>query len=208
MAFRSELLSTHRWSGHLIEDAEFQMELLLDGVVVEYVPGARIAAEMPAALGGATTQNERWELGRIQLAKRFVPQLLRMAVTGGPLPRRTYLDGAADHSLPPMSALAALDVAAVGATTLLAVAAPSRSTRSASWCAVVASGVLAVHVLAALRLVGAPASVYRALASAPQLVIWKLGLLKNVFRRPDNVTWTRTTRNAEQPAWSPEKPLV
>ena len=51
MAFRRDILRRHRWSGHLVEDAEFQMELLLsEGVIVRYVPEAHLEAEMPATL--------------------------------------------------------------------------------------------------------------------------------------------------------------
>ncbi len=198
MAFRSELLTRHRWSGHLVEDAEFQMELLFDGVLVAYVPAARLAAEMPDSLAGARTQNERWELGRAQLTRIYVPRLVRTARSGGRLPRQVYLDGAADHLLPPMSALAALDGIAVVVGGLAALAQPTRVTRFAWWGAIAASIVMVAHVLCALRLVRAPSSVYWSLASAPRLIIWKLGLLKSVVRRPDQVSWIRTARNSEQ----------
>ena len=44
MAFDTELIMQRRWSGHLTEDMEFQMELLLDGQLVVYVPGAKLQA--------------------------------------------------------------------------------------------------------------------------------------------------------------------
>jgi hypothetical protein len=56
---------------------------------------------------------------------------------------------------------------------------------------------LKVHVLAALRMVGAPASLYRALLRAPALVVWKARLWLGAVRPGHHVTWVRTTRNAE-----------
>jgi len=67
MTFRSDVLRGRAWTAHLTEDMEFQLDLLLDGERVIYEPAATIAAEMPTSLEGATSQNERWELGRIQL---------------------------------------------------------------------------------------------------------------------------------------------
>ena len=76
MAFRAEVLRARAWTDHLTEDIELQMELLLEGVLVAYAPDAVVEAEMPTTLEGARTQNERWERGRIELARRYVPRLV------------------------------------------------------------------------------------------------------------------------------------
>ena len=49
--------------------SRLQNELLLDGVLVAYAPDAVVEAAMPTTLEGARTQNERWERGRIELAR-------------------------------------------------------------------------------------------------------------------------------------------
>ena len=77
MAFTRRALTVGTWSNHLTEDIELQMELLFAGILVAYAPTAVVEAEMPATLQAAVTQNERWERGRLQLAKRYVPTLLR-----------------------------------------------------------------------------------------------------------------------------------
>jgi 1,2-diacylglycerol 3-beta-glucosyltransferase len=196
MAFRSALLADRRWSNHLIEDAEFQMDLLLDGHLVTYVPDAVVRAEMPATLEGATSQNERWELGRMQLVGAYVPLLLRRAVTGGTLPRRAYLDAAADHLTPPLTLQALIDTAAVATGVLACAGRPSRTSKLALATGAACSVILAGHVLVALRLADAPPSVYRSLRSAPRAAFWKLMLLARIARRPHDVSWTRTERNA------------
>ncbi|MEM9746051.1 MAG: glycosyltransferase family 2 protein [Actinomycetota bacterium] len=196
MAFDASVLETRRWSGHLVEDAEFQLELLLDGEIVDYVPSARLAAEMPTSLDESETQHQRWELGRAQIARRFLPELIRLIGRNGPRPRHVYVDAALDQVTPPISALAAAN-GAVTAVGLASWVAGARSGRLVTAVGLGSIGVLGLHTVAALRSVGAPASMYRALAAAPRLVVWKLGLLKDVSRRPDDVSWTRTQRNAD-----------
>ena len=100
MAFRNDLLSGRHWSNHLIEDAEFQMGLLLDGHLVTYVPDAVVRAEMPATLDAATSQNERWELGRMQLIRTYVPLLARRAATVGSCPESPTRTQSPTISLP------------------------------------------------------------------------------------------------------------
>ena len=151
---------------------------------------------MPTSLDESETQHQRWELGRAQIAQRFLPELVRLIGRGGSRPRRVYLDAALDQVTPPISALAAAN----GAVTVLGLVswvAGARTGRLVTAVGIGSIGILGVHTVAALRSVGAPTSMYRALAAAPQLVVWKLGLLKDVSRRPDDVSWTRTRRNAD-----------
>lgn len=197
MAFRASIIAPRRWSNHLIEDAELQIELLLDGITVTYVPEAILRAEMPTSLEGATSQNERWELGRLQLAQTYLPRLIGRTATGGNLPRRVYLDAIADLASPPLSVQAALDATAVCLAAASALIQPSRSSRVLTAIGLASGAVLVTHVIVALRLVHAPPGVYRSLRSAPRAVWWKLMLLARIARRPEGVAWTRTTRNAE-----------
>ena len=198
MAFSTELVRDRRWSGHLVEDAEFQLELLLDGITVTFVPDAVLRAEMPDTLDGAVTQNQRWELGRAQLITRFVPDLLRAAVGRSRhhgVRRRTYLDAATDQLVPPISLLATLDVAAVGTALVTTAIWPTKTNRVALGTSVLSLLALVTHIFVALRLVRAPRSVYRSLMSAPKFVLWKLELLRGIKTNPTEVTWTRTQRN-------------
>lgn len=202
MAFRTEILHERNWSGHLVEDAELQLQLLLDGIAVRFAPEARVAAEMPSSWDGAVSQHQRWELGRFQLIRTFGPSLARSAVSRAQsgrsrsdvpvLPRRAYVDALVDQLVPPMSVLVAGQVAAAGVAGLTGVV---TRRRSATVLAVLSLTVTAVHVLTALRLAEAPRSVWRSLAAVPRLVGWKMALLLRVARQPDEVVWTRTERN-------------
>jgi cellulose synthase/poly-beta-1,6-N-acetylglucosamine synthase-like glycosyltransferase len=198
MAFRGELLARRRWSGHLVEDAELQNELLLDGHLVHYVPDAQLRAEMPSDQFGATSQNERWERGRIELARRFVPQLVRRALTTRRR-RVAMVDAAVDHLVPPLSVLVMAQLA-VGAVAALGSVTGSRSARRLLAGEVAALAIVAIHAVAGLISVGAPARHIRSLVAAPGIVLWKTRLWASVARGDAAVDWTRTRRNSERGA--------
>ena len=195
MAIARTVMTGRRWSGHLVEDAEFQLDLLLDGYRVAYVPRARIYAEMPASRAGSTTQNQRWELGRIQLVRRFTPLLARRAIRPRGRSRVAFVDALLDNLVPPLSVLVLMQGGAVLVAGVLSVARGARSGRLRLAIAGLSAGTLVVHVVLGLRSVGAPAAVYRALLGAPRMILWKAGLWLRVIRSPEEVSWTRTERN-------------
>ncbi len=193
MVFRRAVLEGRRWSGHLVEDAEFQNELLLDGLLVRYVPDAVVRAEMPTTTAAATTQNERWERGRLQLAGRFVPVHLRRTI-GGPN-RVAHADAVADHLVPPLSALVGLQVVATVASALIG---RRGGARRALLTGTAAIGVVIAHTLIGLQSVGASRRHYTALLRAPEMIIWKIGVMAKAATPNADVAWTRTRRNDEE----------
>ena len=195
MVFRTDVLRRHRWTGHLVEDAELQAELLLDGVEVRYVPEARLWAEMPDSMEQADSQNARWERGRLDLMRRYVPRMLARARedrTRAP----AYVDAALDLALPPLSVVAAAQMTATALATLR----PISRRRPPGALAVLnasALGATIVHALWGLRSVEATRAHYLALVSAPRLVAWKVALWIRTLRPTTNVEWVRTTRKHE-----------
>ena len=79
MVFAADILKKHEWSASITEDIEFHMALVLDGERVMFAPDAVVEAEMPQDLAGSQTQNTRWEQGRLEMARTYVPKLLRQA---------------------------------------------------------------------------------------------------------------------------------
>jgi cellulose synthase/poly-beta-1,6-N-acetylglucosamine synthase-like glycosyltransferase len=198
MAFTWDILGRRRWTGHLVEDAEFQMELLLrDGIRIEYVPGARLEAEMPVTLDASSSQNERWERGRIDLARRYVPELVRTIRTAPAGRRIAYTDAIVDHLVPPLSVVILLQGAGLA---LLTPPAASGNRRAIAGAAVHVAAIAAVvvHVVVALRSVNAPGSVWRSLTDVPKIILWKVRLWARALAPSSEVTWQRTQRNAEQ----------
>jgi hypothetical protein len=194
MAFRADVLAAHKWSNHLTEDIELQLDLLLHGTVVAFAPDAVVQAEMPTTLEGSRTQHERWERGRIEMTQRFVPALLRRAATPGARARLACADAAVDQLLPPFSVIVAATAAWTGAVAAAAVVRPGRRRLAVAGAVLLAE---TVCVLSALRMVDAPRSVYRSLLGAPRLVAWKVMLWLGMVRKRD-VTWVRTARNVER----------
>ncbi|HWM22324.1 MAG TPA: glycosyltransferase family 2 protein [Ilumatobacteraceae bacterium] len=195
MGFRADVYRSRQMSGHLTEDLELQLELVLGDDVIEFVPEAVVEAEMPSTAAAARTQNERWESGRIDLTRRYVPRLVRSALGRRARRRLTKLDTAVDLVLPPFSVL----VAATAASTAIAVggAGSGRLGRIIAGVAIANVVAQAFHVLSALRMVRAPAAVYRALASAPGVVAWKVALWVRALSGRTDSDWIRTARNPE-----------
>jgi cellulose synthase/poly-beta-1,6-N-acetylglucosamine synthase-like glycosyltransferase len=185
MVFSADILTRHPWSASLTEDIEYHMALILDGERVAFAPDAVVWAEMPGALAGSRTQNVRWERGRLQMAKAYVPRLLSLA-----LRRRSFLmfDAAMEHIIPPFSIVAA-------ATGLALLAGAILGSPAQMWLALALLIGQALYTLAGLLLVGAPAGVYLALLAAPALIVWKTWLYARVLLKLDRQGWTRTTRN-------------
>ena len=151
---------------------------------------------MPTSLAASRTQNERWELGRLQLARRFVPELgaSRHPWRAGGAHRLRRRDARPAHA-------AALDPGgndgrphdrqhdarrgdemapgSDGRGARVAVGRQRSRTTSSVACA-------------SLEL---PGAVYRALLQAPRLVAWKVGLWLRMLVRPRTVEWRRTERN-------------
>lgn len=191
MAFRREIIERRRLSDHLTEDLELQIDLLLDGDVVDFAPDARIEAEMPTDLASSRSQHERWERGRQDVARRLLPRLIRQMVRRGTRNRIALIDSALDVATPPLSVLTgAIAITAVGAA---ARSSTDRRRRRAFW-TIGAPLTLVFHVLSALVMTRAPRAVWLSLLGAPRLILWKLALWLRVAMRSD-VSWVRTARN-------------
>jgi cellulose synthase/poly-beta-1,6-N-acetylglucosamine synthase-like glycosyltransferase len=185
MVFAAEIVRKYQWSASLTEDIEYHMELILGDQRVTFAPDAVVWAEMPSSLKASQTQNVRWERGRQEMVRRYVPRLLRAALV-----RRSYLlfDAAVEQIIPPFSLVAAASLAALLGAIVLQSAA-----------GMIVAGLLlcgqAAYILAGLRLSGAPKKVYQALLYAPLFIVWKVWLYLRVLIGLDRKGWTRTARN-------------
>jgi len=194
MAFRESVARANPWSDHLVEDIEMAQRLLLDGGRVGFAPDAVVQAEMPVTLADATTQNQRWEAGRGQVAQAFVPPLVGAAIRRDHRRRWPYVDAIFDLTLPPITSL----MAVTGLTASVFRLSARGRVGSLGFGLGTAAGLAQIaHILGALRMVRAPLAVYRALLLAPIHMVWKVILLIRLAlkRGPDG--WIRTTRNEE-----------
>ncbi len=185
MVFSAEIIRNYRWSASLTEDIEYHMTLILDGRRVTFAPDAVVWAEMPSTLASSQTQNVRWERGRQEMVRDYVPKLLRAAVT-----RRSFLllDAAIEQIIPPFSIVAALSLACLLAAALL-------GHPLALGLALLLVIGQALYTLAGLALARVPRRVYQALLYAPIFMAWKVWLYLRVTLGLDRKGWVRTARN-------------
>lgn len=212
MVFSADLIDHYTWSSSLVEDIELHMALLLDGERVIFAPEAIVWGEMPDKLSSSASQHMRWEQGKKQMARNYVPKLLfeaRKELLAGRSKRSLVLwDAAMEFLQPPFSILAMVSLANLMTslalfiferTTFVSVFYKSPSGLTALN-VLLAAGILfgqAVYLFAGLRAVSAPKQVYLNLLNAPRLMIWKSWQMFLVLMRQGNNPWIRTKRNKE-----------
>lgn len=188
MVFCREIAERYCWSNSLTEDIEFHIQLLLDGERVTFAPDALLWAEMPDQLASAQSQNERWERGRMEMIKQYLPRLLSTAIKRRDL---RLADAAIEQLIPPFSILAGLSAACAG----LAFALRSRLGIVLACFNLIGQ---CLYSLSGLLLVKAPASVYRSLLFAPFFVLWKLWIYLRLLFGIQPRDWIRTARNQQE----------
>ena len=185
MGLSRGLLERVPWSSFsLAEDGEYHFRVVAAGERAAFAREAAVVSAMPTSLRQARSQQLRWEGGRWQLIRNWTPRLLRAGWRARDA--RTAVI-ALEPLIPPQSLLIAGNVLLA----VLAVALRSRAARA------IAVGNLigqAAFVLGGLALVRAPAAVYRSLALAPVLVVWKVALWGRVVSGRGATRWVRTER--------------
>jgi 1,2-diacylglycerol 3-beta-glucosyltransferase len=185
MAFSPALLKEVPWTvTGLVEDGEYHMRLVQAGARAEFVPEAWVSQAVPTSLKASSDQQARWEMGKAQLARRWAPQLVASGL------RRTdsvRLHAGLECLVPPQSVLALGN----GFGLLAGLALRSRRLLGLSLLGTLAQ---ATFVIGGLRLVNAPACVYRALLSAPVLIANKLALYARIVLGKGPSGWVRTER--------------
>jgi cellulose synthase/poly-beta-1,6-N-acetylglucosamine synthase-like glycosyltransferase len=182
---RETLLAVPYEAGSVVEDLEYHLKLVKAGRTVWFADETTVRADMPAGGRGARTQRARWEGGRLQMLRRFAPGLTRDLLRG-----ETRL-------FEPLLDLLLQPLAFHGLLLLVTLAVPFFPTRVY---AVLALGVMGLHVLAAIFLGGGGIRDVAALAVTPFYVLWKLALLPKVFLSARDATeWVRTERAAIKP---------
>ncbi|MFN2199260.1 MAG: glycosyltransferase family 2 protein, partial [Anaerolineales bacterium] len=191
MVLTGDLLNDQFWSGSITEDIEAHMSLLLSGIPVRFAPRAVVWGEMPLTFDQSQTQLNRWESGRLQMARQYVPRLFHAAAYSLRCFELhkvyLYLDAALEHLIPPFTVLFAAAAACLGASGLLFLASIFAG-QGTDWITQVnlllaLSLVLGqiLYLLSGLMLVKAPPAIYRNLLYAPWFMLRKLAQLGRVL---------------------------
>jgi cellulose synthase/poly-beta-1,6-N-acetylglucosamine synthase-like glycosyltransferase len=173
--------------GHIVEDMQLAVDLVLDGHPPLFAPDVEVSAEFPVGDKAAGTQRRRWEHGHLRVLLAGVPRLLKAGLRG----RWSPIALALELGVPPLSALV-LTVCGV-------------------LCALVVWGVVGGSWLPAIVLASAAALASLGLAAAwlrcgrttlpaatlirtPLYVLRKVPLYLGFFARPQS-DWVRTQRD-------------
>lgn len=169
-------------SDSIVEDIEHALLMVEKGFVVKFVPGARVRGRVEERETSARTQRIRWESGRFQLARRWIPRLLGES---GPH-RWIRVEAALDLSVPPLAILAAFLCLTLALSAILV---DGRLVGVNLLCA----ALLLFVTVTGVRLSGLPMANLAALLHVPRYVVWKLSLYaKGSFWKQNK--WVRTER--------------
>lgn len=175
-------------SGNIVEDMQMSLDLAIAGHPTAFCPEARVTGCLPQQQQAAKSQRTRWEHGHIQT---LLTQTPRLAAASLQQKRFDLLAIALDLSVPPLSLLVAIWVAAFAASLLAATLGTSP----------IPAVLLAVQgILILVSIVGAWAKFGRAdisgstLLSVPFYILWKIPLyLGFILKR--QTKWVRTERD-------------
>ncbi len=186
MALTWAVLERHPWQAFsLTEDSEYHMRLVAAGERVVFAPEAAVRSAMPTSLQQAEAQQLRWEGGRWHLLRTWALPLIWSGVRQRDLVR---LHAGLEPLILPQALLLA------GNAVLLAAALALRCRPGLSLGAMNLVG-QSCYVIGGLVLVRAPAHVYRALALAPVLMLWKVGLHMRLLIGRGPKGWVRARRS-------------
>jgi len=168
----------------IVEDLEYGIRIGEAGHRVHYAAEAHVYGEMVSQEKAARSQRQRWEGGRLQIARRHGFRLLRLA-----LARRdaVLLDLAMDVLVPPLSVTVAM--VAVGLAASLALS------NLALWVWTACGLLVATYVLRGWQLSGTGLRGLAGLMAAPAYLVWRAALMFR--RRPHDEDWIRTAREGQ-----------
>jgi 1,2-diacylglycerol 3-beta-glucosyltransferase len=197
MAFSRELLEREPWSAFsYAEDREQHMRWVAAARRVAFAPETQVRSPMPTQFTDSTTQQSRWDSGRRYLLRALSPRLLRRALRHSD---RAALASALEPVRLPQSLLLAVSAA----TTALGVLTGSRRLTAGG---LANGGAQVVSVLGSLRLVHAPASVWRALGAAPTFAVRRVLLSIRTAGGRGPRSWERTRRAVDPAVQVPPRP--
>lgn len=196
MLFSRSLLEAHGWNAFSgAEDLEYTIELRLSGISPVFAGTALVRGPVLSSGRAAEVQRQRWEGGRLRIARSRLPLLLATIARER---RLSLVDAAVDLALPPLGVLAGAAAAGLIVSGVLALAGVVASWAVIPWSFAVLG--LAGYVVVGLVAAGATKSVYMSLLSAPRFMVAKAVGTAAVARASRRDSWVRTERPSERGA--------
>ncbi len=179
MAIRRSLALAHEFRAPASEDLAFTLDLILDGTRCRHVETARLQSEGENGWSSFGGQKVRYEAGRMNAARAYVPRLLKRAIARHDVAafEAAWFLATPPFALATVSLLTALALAAVVQAWVLA--------------AIYGAALLTLAIVIVIGLIQARAGIrtWLALLAAPWYLAWKtiiqLRALVRVVRRDD-----------------------
>ncbi|OIO59781.1 MAG: glycosyl hydrolase [Verrucomicrobia bacterium CG_4_10_14_3_um_filter_43_23] len=187
VGFSKEVVLKSGWPAKsIVEDLEFSLLLLDEGVKVQFNPLAKVYSEMAVFMSQAQAQRMRWEGGRWHLIRSECFVLLKKFICSG---KWAYLEAWLDLLFPPLTIWLLLNFGLL----ILAFIASSFAVKI-FLTALIVSG---FYVLSGLILRRAPLHVWGHLFVAPVFILWKIPLYFKILFGKVGHKWERTQRKSE-----------
>lgn len=191
MCFDWSVLENYPWGADsLVEDREYGIQLVGQGVSLAYIPEAISLGQAAQGWSQAKSQRLRWTGGVIDLRRRYAIDLLRRGFKDG---NWSAIDQSFELLLPPFSVLIAL------ALILLLIQIPFSGIQFAGslWTATaIIIAFLFVPVIG-LILDGAPLGHYPYVFFGPVYAVWRNWINLLSVLNSDQIEWIRTKRSEE-----------
>ncbi len=189
MCFRADLLRRIPWDAFgLVEDVQYGMELFRQGVPIHFAPEIAVRSAYPESLEQARIQRSRWATGAQEIARAWVPELIREG-----LARRSlrHLDAAWSLLVYRKPLLLSVWAVALVLATLLVWLGGGRS--PLYWSAWIAAS-FGAYLAVGIGMAGVTTRRLQMLVRLPFLAVWMaVATLEGVAGR-HGVGWQRTPR--------------
>lgn len=166
----------------VVEDLEYHIHTVIAGECVHFVENAVVYSHLPFSSSGEDSQQSRWQGGRLWVARKWLPKLLRL-IAGGQF---RLIEPALDLAALPM----ALGVAALLMESIIPL----------HWVHIyvlTALCIVATHVVVSAYAGPNPLATLRLLAMTPLYILWKLRLIPQFLKASSRrAVWIRTDRGA------------
>jgi cellulose synthase/poly-beta-1,6-N-acetylglucosamine synthase-like glycosyltransferase len=193
MCFTTEVIKRYGWPAKsIVEDIEFEMMLVLDGIPVAFAPEARIYAEIPGTFQDSTVQRTRWDLGKFRVRNEY---LFRLIQTGFRKRSLGCLDSALELIIPPYSLYWVLLFASYAI--VFGLSWGRFPSLLAMWSLILLASFL--YALLGLAIARAGWRVYKNLFFVPFFLAWRVGILLKGYFSGAAKQWVKTEREPQRP---------
>lgn len=167
----------------VVEDLEYHIHAVIAGERVRFIESAVVSSYFPSSTSGESSQQSRWQGGRLRVARKWLLPMIRGIVQG----KIRLIEPALDLAGLPM---------ALGTTVLLAEL--LLPIRWAQLYAVASLCIIAGHVMVAAWAGPDFSGTLRLLATTPFYIAWKIRLIPKFLKSASSgAAWIRTDRGTQ-----------